>query len=136
MEISCRGNATTSFSSVGNAFNIHSSSIASKTPLPPLFKKQKVKFSITTQIPDCIEKIPKHSAPPLPKDTSTQPKVPCPTPHIIPLEDPSDKSENPRISTGLRQAQEILGKWDETIKFSLEPLPVHNSIGELGAKGT
>ena len=55
--------------------------------------------------------------------------------HIVPLDDPSDTSSNPRISTGLRQAQEILGKYNETIKLTLEPKPIHNSIGEQGHKG-
>ena len=55
--------------------------------------------------------------------------------HIIPLDNLSDKSDNPRISTGLCQAQEILGKCNERIKLTLEPRPIYNSIGEQGHKG-
>mgnify|MGYP006888882561 CR=1 FL=1 len=56
-------------------------------------------------------------------------------PNIILLTDPSDNSDNPKVSTGLLQAQEMLGKYPVTSKFSLKPREVFNSIGEVGHKG-
>ena len=90
--------------------------------------KQKIYNLISfNSIPDSINNIPK-SHPPyhneneehLFKDLPTQ-KTGVEIPIIIPLDDTRDKSENPKISTGLLQAQEILGKCDEKIKFKLLP---------------